>query len=181
MTKVLSTEVKSTSDPDAKRIARLHNSIVFLGNETLFIAVKCGELLAKKKRAVAHGQWLAWIDANLPFTARTAQRYIQVWENRNEAQTIYELEQEKIRALRQSKHRLSLRHFYEILTDSKSVRPGLMQADKQRMIRDLVKPVRIVTRRLAYLPWTPSTNEALEETIEELHVALAELVAGLQG
>jgi hypothetical protein len=31
-----------------------------------------------------------------------------------------------------------------------SVRPGLLQADKQRMIRDVVKPIRVVTRRLKH-------------------------------
>ena len=28
------------------------------------------------------------------------------------------------------------------------IRSGLLQADKQRMIRDIVKPIRVVTRRL---------------------------------
>lgn len=35
-------------------------------------------------------------------------------------------------------------------TDSKAVRPGLLQTDKQRMIRDIVKPIHVVTRRLKH-------------------------------
>jgi hypothetical protein len=101
------------------------------------IAVKCGELLAKKKDTLSHGQWLPRVKRNLPFTDRTARRYIKVWHNR---QTLKEEE----------RHKLTLRQFYFAIPDSKSVRPGLPQADEQRMIRDIVKPIRVVTRRLKH-------------------------------
>ena len=46
----LSTELQPPEDPDAVEIIKLHNIAVFFGDQTLMIAVKCGELLAKKKR-----------------------------------------------------------------------------------------------------------------------------------
>ena len=133
----LSTELQPREDPDAAEIIKLHNVAVFFGNQTLMIAVKCGELLAKKKDSLSQGQWLPWVKRNLPFTDRTARRYIKVWHNR---QTFKE----------EQRHKLTLRQFYFAVTDSKSVRPGLLQADKQRMIRDIVKPIRVVTRRLKH-------------------------------
>jgi DUF3102 family protein len=128
----LSTELQQREDPDAAEIIKLHNIAVFFGNQTLMIAVKCGELLAKKKDSLSQGQWLPWVKRNLPFTDRTARRYIKVWHNR---QTFKEEE----------RHKLTL--FCSAVTDSQSVRPGLLQADKQQMIRDIVKPIRVLTRR----------------------------------
>jgi hypothetical protein len=131
----LSTELQPREDPVAAEITKLHNIAVFFGNQTLMLAVKCGVLLAKKTDSPSQGQWLPWVKRNLPFTDRTARRYVKVWHNR---QTFKEEES----------HKLTLRHFYFAITDSKSVRFGLLQADKQRMIRDIVKPIRVVTRRL---------------------------------
>jgi len=78
----LSTELQPREEPDAAEIIKLHNIAVFFGNQTLMIAVKCGELLAKKKDSLSQGQWLPWVKRNLPFTDRTARRYIKVWHNR---------------------------------------------------------------------------------------------------
>ena len=39
-------------------------------------AVMAGELLLRQKAAVGHGAWLGWLDENVEFTARTAQRYM---------------------------------------------------------------------------------------------------------
>jgi hypothetical protein len=102
-------------DPDAAQIIKLRNTAVFFGCETLVIALKCGELLAKKKDSLSHGQWLPWVKRNLPFTDRTARRYIKVWHNR---QTLKEEE----------RHKLTLRQFYFAITDSKSVGPGLLHS-----------------------------------------------------
>jgi hypothetical protein len=64
----LSTELQPQKDPDAAEIIKLHNVAVFFGNQTLMIAVKCGELLANKKDSLSQGQWLPWVKRNLPFT-----------------------------------------------------------------------------------------------------------------
>ena len=41
----------------------------------------CGELLLQVKAQTAHGAWLPWIDANLTFGARQAQKYIRLAES----------------------------------------------------------------------------------------------------
>jgi hypothetical protein len=133
----LSTELQPREDPDAAEFIKLHYVAVFFGNQTLMIAVKCGELRAKKKDSLSQGQWLPWVKRNLPFTDRTARRCIKVSHNR---QTFKEEE----------RHKLTLRRFYFAITDSKSVRPSILQPDGQRMIRDIVKPIRVVTRRLKH-------------------------------
>lgn len=42
-------------------------------------AYECGRLLSEARAAVAHGQWLTWIDGNLSFGARQAQKYIRLF------------------------------------------------------------------------------------------------------
>jgi hypothetical protein len=41
-------------------------------------ALRAGELLLEAKRRVAHGQWLAWLKANVRCSPRTAQAYMKV-------------------------------------------------------------------------------------------------------
>ena len=66
-----------------------------------------------------------------------------------------------------------------MLTDSKSVTPGLALADKKIMTRDLVQPVRVVAKRLKKLPWYPSSHEDLNDVLDELRIALADVLAQL--
>jgi hypothetical protein len=107
----VSTELQPGEDPDAAEMIKLHDVALFFGNQTLMIAVKCGELLAKKKDSLSQGQWLPWVYRNLPFTDRTARRYIKVWHNRQ--------------TFKEERPKLILRQFYFSITDSKSIRPGL--------------------------------------------------------
>ena len=132
----LSTELPPREDPDAAEFIKLHYVAVFFGNQTLMIAVKCGGLRSKKKDSLSQGQWLPWVKRNLPFTDRTARRYIKVWHNRQ--------------TFKEEGPKLILRQFYFSITDSQSVRPGILQPDRQRMIRDILKPIRVVTRRLKH-------------------------------
>ena len=41
-------------------------------------AIECGRLLLEAKSQVAHGEWLPWIEANLSFGPRQAQKYIRL-------------------------------------------------------------------------------------------------------
>ena len=42
-----------------------------------------GELLTEIKGSLKHGDWLPWIEKNLPFDERTARRYIGVFQIRD--------------------------------------------------------------------------------------------------
>ena len=66
----------------ADEINRLHGEIVGALRTSVEAAVRIGKLLSEQKAELAHGEWLPWIEANLPFTDRTAQKYMRVYEGR---------------------------------------------------------------------------------------------------
>lgn len=45
-------------------------------------ALRCGELLARVKAQLPHGQWSTWLDQNFPASARTASGYMRLHANR---------------------------------------------------------------------------------------------------
>lgn len=49
---------------------------------TIEKGIEIGGCLTKEKARVGHGAWLGFIEDNLDFSARTAERYIAVFENR---------------------------------------------------------------------------------------------------
>ena len=64
-------------------IVTLHNEVAGYLRMSLSKAIRIGELLTEQKAALKHGKFLPWIEANLPFTARTARNYMAVYSNRN--------------------------------------------------------------------------------------------------
>lgn len=48
-------------------------------------AIRAGELLIEAKSHVAHGQWLPWLKANFPGSARSAQGYMQLADHAEDA------------------------------------------------------------------------------------------------
>jgi hypothetical protein len=44
-------------------------------------AVKCGEALIKKKIELGHGNFIPWIEANMPITRMHCNNYIRLSEN----------------------------------------------------------------------------------------------------
>ena len=61
----------------------LHRDITGLLNQTLDKAIRLGELLTDQKAALEHGQFGQWVGENLPFSLRTAQRYMGIHRNRD--------------------------------------------------------------------------------------------------
>lgn len=55
------------------------------GIETI---IKVGEELSNCKETMEHGQWLPWIDSNFGLTERTAQRYMNVYRNKDAAEQL---------------------------------------------------------------------------------------------
>lgn len=67
-----------------QEIITLHNEIVGALRTTLPKAIRAGELLRREHDKLKHGEWLPWLEKNLPtITDRTARNYIQVYENRD--------------------------------------------------------------------------------------------------
>jgi hypothetical protein len=55
-------------------------------------ALTCGELLLKAKAEVPHGQWLPWLRANVTFSERSAQGYMEVArEHRSNPQRVADM------------------------------------------------------------------------------------------
>lgn len=64
----------------AQEINREHATAHAEARSALERARRCGELLTEAKAKVEHGGWLPWIEANLAFGARQAQKYMSLAE-----------------------------------------------------------------------------------------------------
>jgi hypothetical protein len=73
----------SKADNKINRILAAHDEISLLGKKVLDKAIKLGGMLAEVREQIPHGEWLPWLEQNLPqIPDRTVQRYLQLWENR---------------------------------------------------------------------------------------------------
>ncbi|EMM94297.1 PF11300 domain protein [Leptospira interrogans serovar Zanoni str. LT2156] len=61
---------------------RLHQSILTAGKNMVRFAVEAGEILTKKKDELEHGEFIPWVENNLNFKIRTAQRYMKIFEKK---------------------------------------------------------------------------------------------------
>lgn len=74
---------KAVTKNPVKEIVTLHGEIMDAYRVGLDKAIRIGELLTQEHAKLKHGEWLPWVDANLPFTDRTARNYIRVFENQD--------------------------------------------------------------------------------------------------
>ena len=65
-------------------ISQLHSEIAGYIKVTLEKAIRIGELLAEQKAGMDHGTWLPWMEGSLPFSRRQAQRYMKLYQYREE-------------------------------------------------------------------------------------------------
>ena len=67
----------------ADEINRLYESVVGrfrkAGDDSWPELLEIGQLLTEQKGALAHGQWLPWVEANLPFGRREASNYMRAY------------------------------------------------------------------------------------------------------
>jgi hypothetical protein len=77
--------MSKTLAPDrVKQICALHIECEGLARQTFDKAIIIGGLLAEAKADLGHGEWLPFVQANLPFTDRTARNYMRLHERRGE-------------------------------------------------------------------------------------------------
>lgn len=74
----------------ASEINEAHGLAIAKACEALEHARRAGELLLQAKGAIGHGGWLPWIEANCSFSARTAQRYMNLSEGWDRLQGKYD-------------------------------------------------------------------------------------------
>jgi hypothetical protein len=70
------------SDKRAAEIAQLHKTLMCKLRASVVQAIRIGELLAEQKKLLNHGEFTPWIEANLPFSDRTARNYIRLYKER---------------------------------------------------------------------------------------------------
>lgn len=70
----------------AQQINTLHEGLESLMHQGIEMAFQIGELLTVTKQELPHGEFGTWIAENLTFNARTAQRYMKLFENKEELQ-----------------------------------------------------------------------------------------------
>ena len=63
--------------PVAKKINDTHKAALKSATDAVSLAIKCGELLAKQKAKLEHGEWKSWIEKNCNFEYSTAARYMK--------------------------------------------------------------------------------------------------------
>jgi hypothetical protein len=67
-----------------REINALHGELCVLARTTLSKAIRIGELLTQTKAALLHGEWVGWLKENVAFDVRTAQRYMGVYQQRDQ-------------------------------------------------------------------------------------------------
>jgi hypothetical protein len=68
----------------AKQITSAHTDALAAARTSLEHARKAGQLLLQAKARLAHGKFMGWVEANCPFSQRTANGYMRVadrWED----------------------------------------------------------------------------------------------------
>jgi hypothetical protein len=86
-----STEIKVDEEERTQAIINLHTEI----NESMKSVLKhsrlcfkkilqMGKLLTEQKEALRHGDFGPWVEQNLPFTHRSANRYMEIFRRRHE-------------------------------------------------------------------------------------------------
>ena len=66
------------------RITELHDEIAGSLRRTLKRAIEIGGLLTEQRLEMKHGEFIPWVEKNLPFDVRTAQRYMRVYRKKPE-------------------------------------------------------------------------------------------------
>jgi phage N-6-adenine-methyltransferase len=68
-------------------IAQLHAEILGVARTSIEKAIRVGELLHICRRKIADGDWLLWLEMNVPFSQKTAWRYMWCFEHREEIES----------------------------------------------------------------------------------------------
>lgn len=72
-------------------ILALHSAIQAAARRSILDAIRIGELLLEQKAELEHGQFLPWIQRELPFSERAARYYMAVYRWRNKTANLADL------------------------------------------------------------------------------------------
>ncbi len=71
----------------AESINAKHAELMGLGKTMMEKMIDLGRELSAIKEKLPHGEWQPWVEQNLKFSPRTARRYLDAYEHRNELTT----------------------------------------------------------------------------------------------
>jgi hypothetical protein len=95
--------LKTKATSIASEITRLYNeigeAIAKAEEASCEKAIRIGELLAAKKAKLKHGEWIPWIERNLPFGRAQAANYMRMHEHRDRFKCVTHFTFEKAREL----------------------------------------------------------------------------------
>lgn len=60
-------------------IRKVHAQIAFSAKKTIELVIRLGAMLAEAKETLNHGEFVPWVEQNLPFSMMTAQRYMRMF------------------------------------------------------------------------------------------------------
>lgn len=73
-------------------IRDLHNSIISGARRSFTEASRIGELLTHIRGSLKHGEWMPWVEKNLPFNYHTAYNYCYCHEHRDAIEAAFKSE-----------------------------------------------------------------------------------------
>jgi len=76
--------MRRTVSSRAKEINALHDEIIGSLRSSFDKAIRIGRILTEMKAECAHGEWLPLLKENIKFSARSATRYMRLYEHRDE-------------------------------------------------------------------------------------------------
>jgi hypothetical protein len=84
MTNLEKTDTHKSLDTLAEQINEEHRACVGTFRKAFEHGIRCGELLTEAKSRCEHGEWYPWLGKNFDGVPRTAQKYMRLYENRDE-------------------------------------------------------------------------------------------------
>ena len=82
---IISTTAPAFQAADLSTLAALanqaHDRALKTANNAVQLAIDCGHILLRAKAQCKHGEWHSWMDANIRFGKRTAQKYMVLAAN----------------------------------------------------------------------------------------------------
>ncbi len=87
----MSLELAGQWTETVEEIRNLHSEMDALARKTVHSAARIGEILLHVKGALHHGEWLPWLLEFAPFSYKTAERYMWIFENKAKLDTLSNL------------------------------------------------------------------------------------------
>jgi hypothetical protein len=73
-----------TTHTAADEINALDQKLTAMARTSVNLAIRIGMLLSQQKKSLPHGHWLKWLQANVTLSIRRVDRYLMIYDNREQ-------------------------------------------------------------------------------------------------